>query len=129
MPRASWNDISQLVVPLPPVYEQKAIISFLSLSSERIERAVKSKQRQIELLEEYKQAIIAQAVTRGLNPDVKMKFMDTPLQCEHPEHWKRVRNMSFMVEQSDSVGKNSNDFALLSLTTNENVRPSTYRIV
>lgn len=105
-------------IPIPPQNEQDIIINYLKDRVSSICSFIAAKQRQVELLEEYKQAIIAQAVTRGLNPDVKMKFMDTPLQCKHPEHWKRVRNMSFMVEQSDNVGKNSNDFALLSLTTN-----------
>lgn len=102
----------------PQKNEQERIVAYLNKKIPTIDSFIAAKQHQVELLEEYKQAIIAQAVTRGLNPDVKMKFMDTPLQCEHPEHWKRVRNMSFMVEQSESVGKNSNDFALLSLTTN-----------
>lgn len=116
--RVSSSFARNAAIPLPTLEEQDKIVAFLDKQCRNIDSIIAAKQRQIELLEEYKQAIIAQAVTRGLNPDVKMKFMDTPLQCKHPEHWKRVRNMSFMIEQSDSVGKNSNDFALLSLTTN-----------
>lgn len=76
------------------------------------------RERELQTLNEFKQAEIASVVTRGLNPDVPMVYMDTPLKTKHPSHWKRVRNMTFLIEQTEKVGKQADDYQLLSLTTN-----------
>ena len=57
----------------------------------KIEKLLAGKQKQIELLAEMKQRIIADAVTRGLNPDVKMKVTNIPWLPEIPEHWEEKR--------------------------------------
>ena len=79
---------------------------------------MQERERELQTLNELRQAEISSVVTRGLNPDVPMTYMDTPLQTKHPSHWKRVRNMTFLIEQADKVGKQSDDYKLLSLTTN-----------
>ena len=60
-------------LPLPPLAEQRAIVRYLDHVDRRIQRYVSAKQRLIALLEEAKQAIINQAVTRGLDPNVPLK--------------------------------------------------------
>ena len=62
-----------VLVPLPPPDEQAAIVTFLDAAEKRIRRYIRAKQKLIKLLNEQKQAIIQQAVTRGLDPDVPMK--------------------------------------------------------
>lgn len=105
-------------LPVPPIEEQKRIVAYLDKKITLIESCKCQRERELQTLNELKQAEIASVVTRGLNPNVPMAYMDTPLRTMHPAHWKRVRNMTFLVDQSEKVGKRSDDYQLLSLTTN-----------
>ena len=60
-------------VALPPPAEQTAIVRFLDHMDQRIRPAIRAKQKLIALLNEQKQAIIHQAVTRGLDPNVRLR--------------------------------------------------------
>ena len=73
---------------LPPLSEQHSIVTYLDDKCGKIDKMLEGKQKQIELLAEMKQRIIADAVTRGLNPDVKMKATNIPWLPEIPEHWE-----------------------------------------
>jgi type I restriction enzyme S subunit len=75
-------------VPLPPAAEQAAIVRFLDHWNGRLEKAIRSKRRVIALLQEQKQAIIHRAVTRGLDPKVKLKDSGIPWLGEIPVHWE-----------------------------------------
>ena len=68
MPRADWQFIGDLLFPLPPLAEQAAIVRYLDHTDRRIRRYVSTKRKLIALLEEEKQAIVNQAVTRALTP-------------------------------------------------------------
>lgn len=87
--------LSTKQIPLPPLSEQHSIVSYLDDKCAKIDKMLEGKQKQIELLAEMKQRIIADAVTRGLNPDVKMKATNIPWLPEIPEHWeaKRAKNL------------------------------------
>ena len=78
----------------PPLSEQHSIVSFLDDKCGKIDKMLGGKQKQIELLAEMKQRIIADAVTHGLNPDVKMKATNIPWLPETPEHWEEKRMAS-----------------------------------
>ena len=73
------KDIEKIKIPLPPLPEQKTIADFLDRKTEQIDTLTEKKQKQIELLKEQRTAIIDQAVTKGLNPDVKMKDSGWPM--------------------------------------------------
>lgn len=88
MPRANWNFIGNCRIPLPPPEEQKAIAEFLDSKTKQINELVFAKQKQIELLKEYKQAVIAKAVTQGINPKAKMKDSGITWIGQIPEHWE-----------------------------------------
>ena len=103
---------------LPSIAEQEKIVTYLDKRITLIENCKCQRERELQTLNELKQAEIASVVTRGLNPDVPMVYMDTPLKTKHPSHWKRVRNMTFLIEQTEKVGKQADDYQLLSLTTN-----------
>jgi len=79
---------------IPPLEEQNAIVRFLDYTDHRIKRYIRAKQKLIKLLEEEKQAIIHQAVTRGLNPDVPMKPSGVECIGDIPENWNvsRIKN-------------------------------------
>lgn len=76
---------------LPPKEEQQAIVSYLDTKCSRIETLLSNKEKEITLLQEMKQRIIANAVTRGLNPNVKFKSTNIPWLPEIPEHWEEKR--------------------------------------
>lgn len=86
-------------LPLPPVDEQAAIVRFLDHADRRIRRAIAAKQKLIRLLEEQKQAIIHRAVTRGLDPDVRLKPSGVEWLGDVPEHWgvRQVRRVVSLV--------------------------------
>ena len=77
-------------VPLPPLLEQAAIVRFLDHIDPRIRRYIRAKQKLITLLEEQKQAIINRAVTRGLDPNVRIKPSGVEWLGDVPEHWEVV---------------------------------------
>lgn len=62
MPRASWNFIGNLKIPIPPIEEQKEIVSHIKTEIATIDTAIAKAEREIELIREYKEAMIAEAV-------------------------------------------------------------------
>lgn len=84
----SWAKVSVIPLPLPPLSEQQSIVSYLDSKCEKIDKMIEGKEKQIALLQELKQRTIADAVTRGLNPDVKMKATNISWLEEIPEHWR-----------------------------------------
>ena len=80
---------------LPPLPEQTAIAAFLDRKTALIDQAIGIKQKQIELLKERRQIIIHQAVTRGLDPTVKMKDSGVEWIGEVPEVWE-VKKVKYL---------------------------------
>lgn len=78
-------------LPVPPLAEQAAIVRYLDHIERRISRYIRAKQRLIELLEEQKQAIVHQAVTRGLDPNVPLTPSGVEWLGDVPEHWGVVK--------------------------------------
>ncbi len=74
----------------PPLSEQAAIVRFLDHADRRTRRYIRGKQKLIKLLEEQKQAIIHRAVTRGLDPNVRLKPSGMDWLGDVPEHWEVV---------------------------------------
>jgi type I restriction enzyme S subunit len=83
---------------LPPKEEQTAIVRYLDHIDRRIRRYIHAKKKLIKLLEEQKQAIIHQAVTRGLDPNVKFKPSGMEWLGDVPEHWEVLRLKSLVTE-------------------------------
>ena len=78
-------------VALPPQLERMAIVRYLEYADRQIRRYVRAKERLIGLLEEEKQAIISQAVTRGLDPSVRLKPSGVEWLGDVPEHWADLK--------------------------------------
>ena len=85
------NGIRSVRLPIPPLNEQAAIIRHLDDADQRIRAYVSAKERLIALLEEERQAVIHQAVTKGLDPNVKLKPSGVEWLGDVPEHWDRCR--------------------------------------
>ena len=94
--------IQSVRVPLPPLPEQRAIVRFLDYMEGRVHRYVRAKQKLIGLLDEEKQAIVNRAVTRGLDPDVRLKPSGIDWLGEVPEHWEVVRNGRLFVQRNET---------------------------
>lgn len=105
-------------LPLPPLSEQQSIVSYLDSKCEKIDKMIEGKEKQIALLQELKQRTIADAVTRGLNPDVKMKATNISWLEEIPEHWRldTLRKFLRIVSVKDQPDK-----PLLSVTREQGV--------
>ena len=90
--------VRSIPTPLPPLPEQAAIVRFLDHADRRIRRYIRAKQQLIALLEEQKQAIIHQAVRRGLDPNVRLKPSGVEWLGDVPEHWevRRVKSLSLV---------------------------------
>ena len=86
--KARMREIPFLV---PPLSEQRAIVRYLDHVDRRIRRYISAKQKFVDLLEEEKQAIINQAVTRGLNPNVRLKPSGVEWLGDVTEHWEVVQ--------------------------------------
>ena len=81
-------------LPLPPPAEQATIVRYLDNANELINRYISAKERLIALLEEQRRAVIQQAVTRGLDPNVQLKPSGVDWLGDIPRHWEisRVKN-------------------------------------
>lgn len=75
----------------PSMPEQESIVSFLDHETTRIDNVVSKRKRQMELLEEKRTALITHAVTKGLDPNVKMKDSGVEWLGEVPEHWPTMK--------------------------------------
>jgi len=88
--RLYTDDLFRLEALVPPLPEQTAIVRFLDHADLRIRRYIRAKQKLVKLLEEQKQAIIHRAVTRGLDPNVRLKPSGVEWLGDVPEHWEAV---------------------------------------
>ena len=80
--------VRSIPTPLPPLPEQAAIVRFLDHADRRIRRYIHAKHQLIALLEEQKQALIHRAVTRGLDPTVRLRPSAVRWLGDIPEHWE-----------------------------------------
>lgn len=92
-----YNDFSKLDLPLPPYDVQAKLVSFISKKTNQIDQAIDLKQNQIKKLEEYKQIVIQNAVTKGLNPDVPMKDSGIDWIGDIPGHWE-VKKLKYIAD-------------------------------
>lgn len=83
----SWNDLRDISVLLPPLSEQDAIVRYLDSATSEIDKAIAMQQKMIDLLNERKQIIIQNAVTKGLDENVEMKESGIFCFGKIPKHW------------------------------------------
>lgn len=91
----SWDKVGAIPIMVPPLHEQQSIVDYLKDKTLKIEQYVSTREKERELLDSLKQSEIANVVTRGLNPNVKMKDSGIPWIGEIPEHWevKKMRSI------------------------------------
>jgi type I restriction enzyme S subunit len=96
-----YDEMRAIMIGIPPLSEQTAIANFLDRKTALIDQAISMKEKQIELLKERKQILIQKAVTRGLNPNVKLKDSGVEWIGEIPEHWEVVRSKTLFSERKE----------------------------
>lgn len=89
--KLTQDKMGSILLPTPPLAEQQSIANFLDTESTRIDGLVAAKQRLLDLLAEKRKAIIATAITRGLDPKVKLRNSGVPWLGEISAHWEIER--------------------------------------
>lgn len=113
----SWKELRKSSLPVPPLSEQLSIVSYLDVKVSAMDRLVLLTQQKVEHLKALKQAIIQQAVTRGIpNKNHKLKQTNIKWIKQIPQHWEKCRCKDLLTEKKNLVGENAKDYKLLSLT-------------
>lgn len=103
-PGLAVERIIDLFVPVPPEDERQIIAAHVDCETARIDALIEKKTRFIELLREKRQALITHAVTKGLDPNVKMKDSGVEWLGEVPEHWV-VKRLKFIANVQTGIAK------------------------
>lgn len=90
-PKLSQENLQAVKLPLPPLPEQKAIADFLDKKCAEIDGLLVDLEAEVKTLAEYKKSIIAETVTRGLNPNAPTKQSGIPWAETIPAHWEMFR--------------------------------------
>ena len=106
--------LSEFLVVFPDRLSQQQIVRFLDLKETQINNLIQAKEKYISLLEQQRQSTITEAVTKGLNPNVKMKDSGVEWIGEIPEHWE-VNKIKFKFDIRKVIQPTENP-TVLSLT-------------
>jgi type I restriction enzyme S subunit len=113
--RLYFDKFGDVVVPYPNIEVQKKIVSFLAEKTAQIDQAIALKQQQIEKLNEYKQIVIQNAVTKGLNPNVPMKDSGVEWIGDIPEHWD-VKKLKYVLKSyNKKISSRNSDLRYLGM--------------
>lgn len=112
-PKLSQFNLGNVPLPISPINEQKIMGKYLDSKVAKIDEYISIAEKKIAALEELKQTIIAEAVTRGIHKDVPMKDSGVKWIGMIPEHWKMNSLRSYVKLYSE---KNHPEKQLLSVT-------------
>lgn len=105
----SYRELKNQFLPWPSIDEQEAMANYLDKVTSKIDAAIAQQQKMIELLNERKQIIINNAVTKGLDPTAKMKPSSIPWLGNIPAHWE-VRKLKQIARLQSGETINSEMF-------------------
>ena len=97
----TYDEFASLQVVAPSIEEQQKIASFLDRKCAEIDEMIALQEKIVEELKAYKQSVITEAVTKGLNPDVPMKDSGIEWIGEVPEHWTTIRIKYLLGERKE----------------------------
>jgi len=131
-----FNDFKELYLPVPTRKEQDAIVTYLDSATSKIDEAIAQQQKMIDLLNERKQIIINNAVSKGLDPNVKMKPSGIDWIGDINENWdlyklKHLLKSNLMYGANESA--ESDDLSLpryiriTDIDEDGNLRPDTFK--
>lgn len=124
--RSSLNapELLEINVPVPPIEEQRRIADYLDSKCAKIKSIKKNVEAEMEALKRYKQSVITEAVTKGLDKNVKMKDSGIPWIGEIPKHWKTDK---FKYHLKRSEPRNPGNQVVLSLYRDYGIIPKDSR--
>lgn len=114
----NWQELRKLVLPLPPLSEQEAIVAYLEEKTSEMDALVTKKEELIVHLRELKQSTIAKAVTQGLDATASLVPSGIPWLGDIPKHWEVKRMRHFIELFSDKGHPNE---TLLSVVRDQGV--------
>lgn len=102
----------QTKLPVPPKEEQDQIVRYLDWQNSRLNKLINAKKKEIALLEEQKQALISQAVTKGLDPHAPLKDSGIDWIGQIPEHWQinKMNRLFNLIGSGTTPSSGSIDF-------------------
>lgn len=106
-----WNKVSELEFIMPSSSEQQKIVEFLDRKCAEVDEMIGLQEQIIEELKAYKQSVITEAVTKGLNPDAPMRDSGVEWIGQIPEHWKvcRIKDVASLFGRIGFRGYTSDD--------------------
>lgn len=137
----SFAEVKKMLMPVPPLKEQLAIADYLDKKTSEIDAAIKEAQELIEKYKAYKQSIITEIVTKGLNPNVTMKDSGVEWIGEIPEHWgchpvyvyfDERKNSNYRMQEQNLLSLSYGKIIRKDINTNGGLLPvsfTTYNIV
>ncbi|MGQ8966901.1 restriction endonuclease subunit S [Bacillus subtilis] len=111
-PNISQGIIRDIRIAVPPVELQNKIVTFIDKKFEEINQLINKKEKMIKLLEQHRQSIITETVTKGLNQNVKMKDSGVEWIGEIPEHWEvtKIKYTTYVKGRIGWQGLKSDEF-------------------
>lgn len=103
------SPIENLKLILPPYQEQHQIVHFLDEKNEIIDKLISTKKNKIDLLKEQRKSLINQVITKGLDPNVKIKDSGVEWIGDIPSHWK-ITPLRFLGFFQNGISKSSEFF-------------------
>ena len=99
----SFSTFSSFKISVPPKEEQDAIVRYLDAATSKIDKAIAMQQKMIDLLNERKQIIIQNAVTKGLDENVEMKDSGVEWIGMIPKHWE-IKRLKYVMHSYGRIG-------------------------
>lgn len=105
-----FPEIKEMLLPYPLPAEQQKIADFLDRKCREVDELIALEEKMIEELKAYKQSVITETITKGLNPDVPMKDSGIEWIGQIPEHWTTLRLKNVGSLYGGLTGKSGDDF-------------------
>ncbi|GIK80925.1 MAG: hypothetical protein BroJett024_20300 [Alphaproteobacteria bacterium] len=118
MPRADWDFIGNMPIPVPTPTKQRAIVDYLDRETVRLDALVAAKKHLLSFLAEKRRAFITHAVTRGLDPSARLRESGVPWLGTIPANWE-TRRVAWLFQERDERGEP--DLPLLEVSINSGV--------
>ena len=116
------SEIGTVILPVPPLPKQRSIADYLDRETARLDALLAEKERLLDLLAEKRRALITLAVTRGLDPDVKLRDSGISWLGKIPSHWKTERTRWLFSERDERSEKGEEDLLTVSHLTGVTLR-------
>lgn len=106
-PSLRFSDLKKYFLPLPSITEQQKIVDYLDKKCGKIDDVIDNQKQIIEKLKEYKQSVITETVTKGLNPNTPMKDSGIEWIGQIPQHWevKKLKHIVAKIYKGSGITK------------------------